>query len=250
MVVGMEPGVCRGVVWSVDEVATAAADALADAAARLEEDQSPFGLDRLGEVELHPLLASGLERSGWGVLREVLYPGEGGRRVRESERLRCDLVLGPAGMRAVRDEVRIGRRVREAAGGLFEQVARREEPARAEGIDPGEAMWVEVKVVGQYCYEAGVPGPNRSYAGDLVAAGRDAKKLAGGRGLVHGCVLVALFAGEERIARHDLVAAVHRWVDRDWPVSTTAIEVRPIRERIGNTVVAVMAARVRCLGGH
>ncbi|MEO0715504.1 MAG: hypothetical protein AAFY58_00790, partial [Planctomycetota bacterium] len=190
--------------------------------------------------------------AGWAVFREGLYPDQSGRErkrgVKDSARERCDLVLAEAEATRIRDDVEVGRRIAAAEDGLFAAVAAREEPERPEGVEPGDAMWVEVKVVGQHCYEAGVPGPNRTYAGELLAAGRDAKKLGTARGLVHGAVMLVLFAADEVVARHDLGAALHRWMDRDWPVSQAAIEVRPIVDRIGNGVLAVMVVRVRCGG--
>ena len=240
-------------VLSVDELAEVAAEALAAEAARIEGEQSPYGIDRLLEVDLHPALAAGFAGAGWAVFREGLYPGQSGgerkRGVKDSARERCDLVLAEAGATRIRDDVEVGRRIAAAEDGLFAAVAAREEPERAAGVDPGDAMWVEVEVVGQHCYEAGVPGPNRTYAGELLAAGRDAKKLGKARGLVHGAVMLVLFAADEVVARHDLGAALHRWMDRDWPVSQAAIEVRPIVDRIGNGVLAVMVVRVRCGGG-
>ena len=47
-------------VLSVDELAEVAAEALAAEAARIEGEQSPYGIDRLLEVDLHPALAAGV----------------------------------------------------------------------------------------------------------------------------------------------------------------------------------------------
>ena len=60
--------------YSVPDIADAVEDALRAEADRYDREQSVRGLDALDELSLHPVLAEGLGRAGFGVYPEQHYP--------------------------------------------------------------------------------------------------------------------------------------------------------------------------------
>lgn len=252
-------------MWIADDVLAAAAAALRGAEEGFVREQAVYGVDALEEVELHRLIAAGLSEAGFGVLRERPYPGDrtttrsegGGEEIaRESERRRCDVVLTPQpGLRLadpVRKEKRRLARERQAAGTLFEAhaaaAAAEEDTAPPGTIPPEDAFWLEIKLVGQYCYEAGVPGPNRTYASQLVRGiTADLAKLAADPHIETGALLLILFTENQRVAEHDLVQAMHRCLDKGVVASTPITASFPVLDRIGNTLCT--AALIRASRG-
>jgi len=272
-------------MWRHDDIIDAAAQALRDAEARLCAEQAVDGLDALEEVEFHALLASGFASGPhsnpfqhhppaptWGVLREQPYPGdrtasnppphapeapeddEDAPLARENDRQRCDLVLTPAPGLTLADPVKREKRAKaerqQLVGTLFEGLAVQKPPAVVPdpaSIPPEDAFWLEVKLVGQFCYEAGIPGPNRTYASQLVrGAAADLAKLAKDPHIHHAALLIILFTETEEVARHDLVQAMHRCLDRGVAASTPLTASFPITDRIGNrvcTLAMIRAAR-------
>jgi hypothetical protein len=213
-------------VFRLDEIADLAADALRGRAEELDAERAVHGLDALPEIDLHPILAGALEGAGYAVHREQLYPAQSTRR-RRSERERCDLVLtrGEGELLDPRD----GARQADAAS-LFTQRA----------VAPDDACWIEVKSVGQFTYEAGVPQPNRTYSSELVAGPiGDLAKLARDPFIATGAVLVVLFTADEPVARHDLGVLMHRCLDKELPVGSPMIRSFPITDRIGNARCSV-----------
>ena len=226
--------------------------------ARLDADlaaqQAVRGLDALDERDLHRLLAAAAETVGYGVLLEVPYPGASRsgrppRRPRRSERERCDLVLTPLPGQRLADPVEALMERDKAEATLFAHLA--EEPvAAAPGapppVAPEDTLWLEVKTLGQYCFREGVPGPNPSYAGELVGGpARDIAKLARDPQIITAAAMVVLFCESEQVARHDLAEAANRWLDRDLPIADPIIDGLPIQDRIGNAWCAVAMVRVR-----
>lgn len=244
---------------------------LSDADADLAAQQAVRGLDALDEIDLHPVLAAAVESVGCGVLREVCYPGEAlaaarprGRRPRRSERERCDLVLTPLPGQRLADPVQALIEQDRAAGTLFAHLAESggaEEPggrqppcqgatrhtASHPPVAPEDALWLEIKTLGQFCYREGVPGPNPSYTSELVGGpARDIAKLARDPQIHTAAAVVVLFCASEQVARHDLAEAANRWLDKDLPIADPIIDGLPIQDRIGNAWCAVAAVRVRC----
>ena len=231
-------------MWSIDEIAQSAADGLSRADSALLAEHAVRGLDTLDEAALHPILAEAFGQAGLGVLREWPFPSPSKRRPKFSERERCDLVLLPeAGLRLL-DPVLRDIEAEALEGTLFASTADR--LFSEAGVEPNEAMWLEVKTTGQFTTREGVPGPNTRYTTELVRLpAQDMRKLARERAIAHAAVLLVLFAQDEATARHDLGAAVHRWLDEDAPIRTPTLRVVPLTDRIGNAVAAVCVVPVR-----
>ena len=201
---------------------------------RLCAEQAVRGVDALPEVALHPILAEALSVAGFGVVREVLYPGEHTAPVRKSARARCDLVLLPEPGMALEDPAAEQAALLAGEGTLFFDVV--EEIARPAGlVPPGEACWLEVKSVAQHAFVDGVPGPNRAYADQIVRGPMtDLVKLARDPSIWTAASVVLLFCESEEVARHDLHQAAHRLLDADLPVGAPEIAGTPIADRAGN----------------
>lgn len=243
-------------MWSADAIVAALIAALRDEEARLVAEQGHRGIDALDEVDLHRVLAAGLSGSqigagGCGVLREQPYPAEwrrkrGKRRPLpdDPDRLRCDLVLTPYPGQTLADELAARRadaaRIDEASGTLFHAAAQIETPSAAEGVEPGDAFWLELKVVGQYCYINGVPSPNGRYASTLVrGVGADIRKLRDDPAILHAAAAVVLFTADRAVADHDLVVLGHRLADAHLPIRAPIRASLAIPDRIGNTCCTV-----------
>jgi hypothetical protein len=205
------------VAWSIAHIADAAEAALRVEADRLDREQSVHGPDALDELSLHPVLAEGFRRAGYGVFGEQHYPTAGLRR-RDTEGERCDLVLTPAG-RELNDPGR--------EPTLFD-------PPDAVALD--EAFWLEVKMVCQFTPE----GPSRHYASQLLSTVReDVSKLSGNPGILHAGLLIVLFTEDRRTAEHDLAEWLDRCLQRGLPVGSPSIRTLGITDRLGNGVCAV-----------
>ena len=234
-------------MWCPEALVQACTAALRADAERLDAEQAVHGLDALDEAAFHPLLAAGLAVAGVGVLREQPYPGVPTRRARHAERERCDLVaLEQPGMRLVDETVELRERDR-AVGTLFEQAALAERMP-ADCVPPSEAVWLEVKVVGQFTYVDRFAGPNRRYASELVVGPlADARKLCADHAIRQAGVIIILLTTDAATAEHDLHALVHKALDRDLPVGTPIIDGFDITDRIGNSrcTVALLPVRSR-----
>lgn len=164
------------------------------------------------------------------------------------ERQRADLVLLPTGANSLRDVVttrKAARRTRdEGAGTLFDAHATQAAAAIESGsandprsAAPEDAFWLEVKVVSQFAYTCGVPGPNATYASDLRRGlSQDLAKLAADRHIHTGAALLIHLAQDRVTAEHDLGLLMHALVDRGLPIQPPASVSIDIQERIGNSV--------------
>jgi hypothetical protein len=251
-------------MWEAAEVLAGAIAGLKAREAALREEQAVAGLDALEEVELHPVLSTGFAGAGWGVLREQFYPGQWrGRRGRrrllpeDGERPRCDLVLTPRTGQVLADGLVSERDVEtnrsERRGTLFEAAPEPAEVPRAERhlLSPEDAYWLEVKVVGQFAYVAGVPGPNGSYASSLVRGSvADLRKLGHDPLITRGGVLVVAFTADRATAEHDLTVLGHRCLDRGAPLRGPVVEGFPLTDRIGNCWCALWLAERSATGAE
>jgi hypothetical protein len=243
-------------MWLVDQILHAAADAIRMEDARLADEQAHRGVDAMDECDLHPVLAAGFAACGLGVLREQRYPAEwrgkkGKRRdlPDDPDRLRCDLVLTPRPGQVLLDSLQAAREEAAArakvAGTLFEPVAVVEPAPPAESVSAADAYWLEVKVVGQFCYTSGVPGPNSTYASQLIrGVTGDIRKLRDDPGIMHGGMLLVLFASDDFVVEHDLLQVSHRCLDRELPIRSPVQATIGIGDHIGNRRCAVWLADV------
>jgi len=235
----------RSEMFRTDLLAEMAASTLRFRAAELVKEQAVKGLDALPETGFHPLLAAGFGREGLGVFREQPYPGEPARRPRHAERERCDLVLTDRPGAPLLDPVARLKAQDAAAGTLFE-VAAPSMLAAEPGIHPTDAFWIEIKLVGQFCYTNGVPGPNRAYTTEMLRlAASDIPKLSRDPLIHHAAALVILFTADEATAKHDIATFLHACLDRDLPVGSPTSIGFVIPDMIGNRRCTVTLVPVR-----
>jgi hypothetical protein len=231
-------------VWTIDQIADHIAESIELENCRLRDEDAIVGVDGLDETSIHPIIEIVLKAAGYGVWREFPFPSPKKRRAKNSERERCDLVLTEDPDSPVIDLVEVDKREHELEGTLFAPVA--EQAAQIKGTRPEDALWLEIKVCGQYEFVSGVPVPNTAYTtGVVLAPATDIKKLAKERVVAEAASVLILFATDEDTARHDLQIAVHKWLDKSLPIRSPSIRVIPIDERIGNTVAAVCATPVK-----
>ena len=234
-------------VWSIDQIADLMAESVRQENLRLREEDAVAGIDALDETQIHPILAAAFTQTGLGVLREHHFPTPKKARPRNSERERCDLVLthDPSGI--LIDPVEVDRREHELSGTLFAPVA--QEAAAMVGTPAEDALWIELKVCGQYEFVSGVPCPNTAYStGVIRGPAVDIRKLAREKAILFAASALILFAQDEPTARHDLQIAAHKWLDQSLPIREPVVRIVPIDERIGNTVAAICLTAVRCGG--
>ena len=123
--------------WDYASLADHLHEALAAAERDLRLEQAVYGLDARDELEIQKLLADRLT-ARYEVAREIHYPSSKGRKL--SHRMRCDLVLAPKG-RPLQPDVMPEQTLFDlAAVGTL----------AALHCEPGDALWLEVKVAHQF----------------------------------------------------------------------------------------------------
>lgn len=195
--------------WPYDDVADALFSGLCGALDAIEEEQARRGLDVFDEVELHPLLAGGLQHAGFGCFREERYPTDRAQR-KKSEGRRCDLVVTPDAL-ALDD-------------GTWRQPTLFDVPG---GCALADALWVEVKVAARF-KEGGRSG------GSARVAWKDVEKLAGEDAVRRRAVLLVLFTEDEDVAAHDLAAWAALGRGRGLLLEKPVVRGRRIVDRYGN----------------
>lgn len=224
-------------MWPLSDITAGVAEALASADRALRDEQAVTGLDARREIDLHPSIAAAFPTLGYGVQREVLYPGEHTRAVRRSNRARCDLVLLPEVSQRLEDPAEEQAVLAASENTLFADIAHQiNDPSRtSDVVTAGEAFWMEIKSIAQHAYVDGVPSPNRSYATQLVKGlMQDVIKLASDPSIWHAGTLLVVFAEEESIASHDIAAAGHTMLSEDVPIGVPEISGVAIEDRAGN----------------
>lgn len=208
-------------MWDLGLILSACAGALRGAARSLDEEQAALGIDALDELEIHPILRRGLTEAGFGVISEQRYP-QAGSRPRRSEGDRCDIVLTERPGDHLIDPL--------ASHTLFGE----------RGVEPEAALWLEVKVVGQFSITDGMARANPGYTSGLLSAlTADVRKLAADDRIAHGAALLVLFNSDERIAEHDLGQWTRAVIERGLPISSPLCERFSITDRIGNGIATV-----------
>ncbi len=198
--------------FSISDIADALESSLAAEAARLDEEQSPHGIDALDELGLHPLLGRGLAEAGYGVYPEQVYPQDSKpQHRRDCER--CDLVLTPS-------ERELHEPWREPT--LFD-------PPNPVTLD--DAFWLEVKVVAQHTQE----GPNTRYSTLLLSdASQDVDKLSRSPGILQSALLIVLFTRDKDVVEHDLAAWLDHCLRHGLSVQSPSVRSFGITDRMGN----------------
>lgn len=168
------------------------------------------------------------------------------------DRMRCDLVLTPAPGLRLGDPLALVKaartRRRQAAGTLFaavEEAAPPPSPA-PDTCPPEDAFWMEVKLVGQFTYSAGIAGPNTAYASELTRGpAADIRKLSADGRIRHAAAMVLLFTHDRATAEHDLAQMLHRCLDRGLPIAAPRTREIAVTDRIGNSLLTVCMIPVR-----
>jgi hypothetical protein len=223
-------------------------DGIGSLDARLLTEQAVHGVDALEEIALHPVLAEGIGAAGFGVVREVLYPGEHATGVRRSARARCDLVVLPEPGMVLEDPAAEQATLDAGEGTLFAGFAA-DLGARAGVVTPADACWLEVKSVAQHAYVDGVPVPNRAYADQLVKGPMaDLVKLAKDPSIWTAASVVVLFCETGAVGHHDLGHLAHRLLDQEVPLGTPEIGGVAIQDRVGNGWCAIGVFPMRAGG--
>jgi hypothetical protein len=221
-------------MWDLCDLLQLMTENLAKRADEILQDQSPFGLDSLSEIELHPLLAQSFTQNKHGALREVVYPTSHQLLPNKTQRERCDMVLTPLDGQQLFDSIDEHRTVEQSVGTLFEGVATIQGPAQNQ-VTSDLAFWIEVKSVAQWTYIDRVPGPNKRYAQELVdGPSKDVIKLASEPMIRNGAALVVLFTEDAQTGDHDLRMSVQSMIQRDLPIRMPEIASFEIPDYGGN----------------
>ncbi|HYE60577.1 MAG TPA: hypothetical protein VD997_01155 [Phycisphaerales bacterium] len=226
-------------MWDLHDILRTARQGLEEYSRATVIEQAVHGLDHLTEVRTHPILAAAFLAAGLGVIREHPYPGIAAKRPKFAERQRCDLVLLPRSGQVLLDPVAELLQQDKAAGTLFESFATQPTVA-LDTLRSEEALWLEVKVVGQYCYTQGVPGPNRAYGSELTGSlYTDLAKINADEALRWSALLLILYTDTSQTGSHDLTIALHRALDKGHKFRSPITETFPIPDRIGNSTCTV-----------
>lgn len=168
------------------------------------------------------------------------------------DRMRCDLVLTPTPGLRLGDPLATVKSARtrrqQAAGTLFTAVEAAEPPPSppADACPPEDAFWLEVKLIGQFTYSAGIAGPNASYSAELLRGpAADIRKLSSDGRILHAAALILLFTHDLPTAEHDLAQAMHRCLDRNLPIGSPIRRSLAITDRIGNQFLTACLVPVR-----
>jgi hypothetical protein len=216
-------------VFDLDHIADLLERALADAAHQADLEQSPLGIDALDELAVHPLLHAALRSDSLGVHPEQRYPADRAKPNR-SEGERCDIVITENPSDHLADPL--------SAGTLFAH----------RGVPAEDALWLEVKVIGQFSVHDGIARPNPQYSSRLLnEAMRDIRKLAADDAIAHAALALILFNENEPTARHDLEAWLDRALSKSLPISAPIISRFAVTDRIGNAVCTIALFRVHRL---
>lgn len=167
-------------MWCFSTLADHLAGAMERAEADLRLEQAVYGLDAREELEIHSILALGLQKH-YEVAREVHYPSSAGKKL--THRQRCDLVLSERGRPL---------RLDSAVPTLFDP---------ANQADPGEALWLEVKVAFQF-REGGAThgGYGAQWRTNVV---EDLKKMEGEPLIKEAGLVLIVFNESEQILQKD-----------------------------------------------
>jgi len=197
--------------WDFSTLADHFEQVLAQAEADLRLEQAVYGLDSRDEVSLHKLLADGLARQ-YEVAREVHYPSTVGRKL--THRQRCDLVLSPKGRPL---------RLDSAPPTLFDPTNQ---------CEPGDALWLEVKVANQF-REGGVRhgGYGAQWRGGVV---EDLRKMDAEEKIHEAGLVLIVFNESPDILEKDLQLFEDVLAQKEVLAGFRHVRSIPILERMGH----------------
>lgn len=203
-------------LWDFSTVADRLGQAVQAAEDELRLEQAVYGLDARDERQLQALLAERLA-AHYEVNREVHYPSTRGRKL--THRARCDLVLAPLGK-----VLRLDRGTRDQPT-LFD-------PPPEKICEPGEALWLEVKVA--YQFREGNVRHGGYGAQWRQAVVKDLQKMEADP-LIHeaGLVLV-VFNESQQILDKDLELFEDVLAQKEVLAGFRQVRSIPILERIGH----------------
>ncbi len=223
--------------WNLADIHETLVEGLRARALAADEEQAVQGIDALSEIALHAMLADILVQTEFGVLRERVYPGQPGvaaekARPKDSARMRCDIVLTPRKGMKLTDPVEQLRERDALVGTLFAETPL---PTSKPTLTAAQALWIEVKTVGQYCFRRDIPVPNTTYGADLTQAMFDDLAKLSHEPLIHqGTLALILFTADRETAEHDVGVAMHRVLDKGVAFRAPIRGGFPITDRIGN----------------
>ena len=116
-------------MWDFPNIVSVLAGAIETQEGALRTEQAVYGLDSLDELQMHERIAAAM-LGAYSVAREVHYPSSAGNKL--THRRRCDLVLSPLGKPLKLDS---------RPPSLFDP---------PDPTEPGDALWLEVKVAYQF----------------------------------------------------------------------------------------------------
>jgi hypothetical protein len=202
--------------YDLSTVADQLAGILQQAEADLRLDQAVYGLDAKEELELHTIFFNGL-RQHYEVAREVHYPSSVGAKL--SHRLRCDLVLSPAGR-----PLRLDRNPPT----LFDP---------PNPCDAKDALWLEIKMA--YQYRTG--GIRHSGYGSQwrLAVVEDLKKMETEPFIHEAALLLVVFNESVEILEKDLDLFETLLAQKEVLAGFRQVRTIPILDRIGHRLCTV-----------
>ena len=200
-----------GLKWDFSTLADQLGGVFADAEAELHLEQAVYGLDSKDELTLHALLAGGL-RKHYEVAREVHYPSSAGKKL--THRQRCDIVLSPPGRPLKLDST---------LPTLFDA---------PDLCDPGDALWLEVKVAYQY-REGGVRhgGYGAQWRGGVVD---DLRKMEAEEKIREAGLVLLVFTESAEILEKDLQLFEDVLAQKEVLAGFRHVRSVPILERMGH----------------
>ncbi len=202
--------------WDIAQVADRLGEALAAAESELRLEQAVYGLDTRDERSLQTLLAERLS-AHYSVAREVHYPSSFGKKL--THRMRCDLVLAPIGKPL---------RLDTTPPTLFDP------PVFCE---PGEALWLEVKVAYQY-REGNVrhTGYGAQWRAAIV---EDLRKMEAEPHIHEAALVLIVFNESDSVLEKDLELFEDILVRKEVLAGFRQVRKVPLLDRIGHKLCTV-----------
>jgi hypothetical protein len=198
-------------MWDFSAVADHIEFALSSAEAELRLEQAVYGLDARDERALQALLGERLAQQ-YQVAREVHYPSSRGNK--KSHRQRCDLVLSPLG-RPLKLDTQLPT--------LFDP------PSLCE---PGEALWLEVKIAYQFREGGARHGGYGSQWRQAVVD--DLRKMEAEAAIREAGLLLIVFNESREVLEKDLELFEDVLVRKEVIAGFRQVRSVPILERIGH----------------